>query len=172
MIDELDILQDEEDRKAMCDTILARSSGMLLWVRLVLREFEAHAIWTTEDMHSILREIPADISQLYTKSLTPLLENKRTLKLIKPILSWITLGSRTFTTQEIRCAIELEIHETLQNIEKAIPSICAQLLSVNRGNRVHAIHETFREFLLSKRCPPVLGMGKARSHSRIAMILL
>ncbi|SPN96677.1 uncharacterized protein DNG_00198 [Cephalotrichum gorgonifer] len=162
---ELGIPEDEEDR--LCRAILGRSSGMFLWVWLVLREFESDTIWTTEDMYSALNEIPSDLTDLYIKNLGPVLKDKRALKLAKPILSWVILGSRMLTTQEIRC-----IQETLKRIERAIPTICAQLLSVDKSNRVHIVHETFREFLLSEESPPALDIHKTQSNSRIAMLLL
>lgn len=169
-LDALDILEDEGEKKTVCDTIMHRSAGMFLWVRLVLQEFES-TVWSTEDIHSVLRGIPDGISELYTRCLRPALHDERTLKLIKPVLTWAILGSRTFTAQEIRSAVKLEINETLQNIEKAIPSITAQLLSVEKG-MVHAIHETFHEFLLSKECPQAIRIAKPRAHSRIATLLL
>lgn len=171
-LNELGIPEDEDERRDMCDTILHRSSGVFLWVRLVLQELETHTIWTMEDIHSVLREIPDGISQLYAKCLRPTLGQKRTLKLIKPIFTWAILGSRTLTAQEIRCAVKLDIHETVQSMEKAIPSICAQLLYVGKGDMVHVIHETFYEFLLSEECPHTFKIDKKRSHSRIATLLL
>ncbi len=51
-------------------------------------------------------------------------------------------------------------------MERAVPSICGQLVSIGQGNKVHMIHETAREFLLSDNHFSVLFIRKAQhSHT-------
>ncbi|RYP84418.1 hypothetical protein DL770_005210 [Monosporascus sp. CRB-9-2] len=67
---------------------------------------------------------------------------------------------------------KLDINQTLQNMEKAVPSICGQLVSIVQGNKVHMIHETAREYFLSNNMFSELAIHKAHNHTRLASLTL
>ncbi|RYP35688.1 hypothetical protein DL767_003709 [Monosporascus sp. MG133] len=167
---ELNRLDNEESRKVMGEKILRKSSGSFLWVRLILQEFEN--AWTQEAMEAVLEEIPADLYKMYTRMVQAIEADKRKLVLAKSILAWVVLSSRPLTLDELRCAVKLDINQTLQNMEKAVPSICGQLVSIGQGNKVHMIHETAREYFLSDNMFSELAIHKAHNHTRLASLTL
>ncbi|KAK7942761.1 uncharacterized protein PG986_011874 [Apiospora aurea] len=135
-----------ENIDGLCNRILTKSQGSFLWVRLVLEEFEN--AYTDEDSEAILKEVPEDLCQMYTRMLNTIQSERRRSKLTKSILTWSALAGRPLSTEELRCAIRLDINETPHNIEKAIPTVCGQLVFVDQASKVHMIHETAREFIL------------------------
>ncbi|KAG7284386.1 hypothetical protein NEMBOFW57_010759 [Staphylotrichum longicolle] len=113
------------NRERMCAKILSKSTGSFLWARLVLQEFED--AWTEEAMDDILREIPEDLFELYSRMVHFIEADKRKLLLARSILTWIVLACRPLTVDEVRAAVKLDVNQTLQNAAKAIPDLCAQL---------------------------------------------
>jgi pimeloyl-ACP methyl ester carboxylesterase len=162
--------ENAEDRKRMCEKILDKSSGSFLWARLVLQEFRT--VWTEEAMDSVLRGIPAGLSELYSRMVQSIEEDRRKIPLAKSILTWVILACRPFTVEELRCAVKLDTNQTLQNAAKAILDLCGQLVFIDQHDKVHMIHETAREFLLDDTLDLELSVRKKDSHTRLASLLL
>jgi len=167
---ELNRLERDEDREAMCEKILRKASGSFLWVRLVLQEFEY--AWTDEAMNAVLNEVPAGLHDMYSRMVHSIEGDPRRVALAGSILLWTAVASRPLSLDELRCAIKLDLNQKLQSLDKAIPSLCGQLVFVDQDNKVHLIHETAREFLLSD-CPsPNLAVDKRRAHTHLSLRLL
>ncbi|KAF0316744.1 vegetative incompatibility protein HET-E-1 [Colletotrichum asianum] len=167
---ELDRLDNDKEREAMCERILEKSSGSFLWVRLVLQEFEN--AWTEEAMRAVLEEVPADLHAVYHRILQSIETDSRKQMLSKSILAWVCLAPRPLTTDELRCAVKIDISQTLQSMGKAIPNLCGQLVFVDKADKVQIIHETAREFLLSPGLDSALAIPKAKTHTRLSSLLL
>ncbi|KAK1761729.1 hypothetical protein QBC33DRAFT_564472 [Phialemonium atrogriseum] len=167
---ELDRLESDEDCEAMCEKILQKSCGSFLWARLVLQEFEN--AWTEEAMDAVLNEVPAGLQDLYFRMVQSIeVDNRKTI-LAKAILAWVVLAPRPLTLDELRCAVKLDLNQTLQNMDKAIPNLCGQLVFIDQSNKVHMIHETAREFLVSEDLVSELAVHKKEDHAHLASLLL
>ncbi|RFU79588.1 nacht and wd domain-containing [Trichoderma arundinaceum] len=166
---ELDRLETENDLEAMCNRILEKSSGSFLWARLVLQEFEN--AWTEEAMEAILREVPGELGDLYSRMVQSIEMDKSKTGLAKTILTWVVLARRPLALDELRCAVKLDLNQTLQNMRRAIPSLCGQLVYVDPTDKAHIIHETAREFLLGQNMGSQLTVHKEIGHTHIASIL-
>lgn len=169
-LEELDRFEQVEDLQEMCDRILNKSRGSFLWLRLVLKEFES--VWTDEDMEAALEGVPSDLHEVYFRILQSIESDPRKIKLAKPILTWVVLANRPLSIEELRCAIKLDVGQTLQNLTKSIPSICGQLVSVDQSSRVQIIHETARQFLLDSNLDSRLIIHKTTSQTRLSFLLL
>ncbi|KEY65518.1 hypothetical protein S7711_08753 [Stachybotrys chartarum IBT 7711] len=169
-LEELDRFEQAEDLQEMCDRILKKSRGSFLWLRLVLKEFES--VWTDEDMEAALEGVPSDLHEVYHRILQSIESDPRKMKLAKPILTWVVLANRPLSIEELRCAIKLDVGQTLQNLTKSIPSICGQLVSVDQSSRVQIIHETARQFLLDSNVDSRLIIHKTPSQTRLSFLLL
>lgn len=167
---ELDRLEGDEDREAMCEKILQKSRGSFLWVRLVLQEFEN--AWTDEAMEAVLEDVPSDLYDVYNRILQSIETDASRKQLAKSIMTWVVLAARPLTTDELRCAIKLDKNQTLQNMAKAVPSLCGQLVYVDQADKVQIIHETARQFLLDAELTSDLAIVKAPAHTRLASLLL
>ncbi|XDG08715.1 hypothetical protein ABKA04_008330 [Annulohypoxylon sp. FPYF3050] len=167
---ELDRLDDNESLEAMCEKILKKSSGSFLWVRLVLQEFEN--VWTSEAMESVLSEVPVDLQDMYHRMLKLMEKDRRRIKLARSILTWVVLACRPLTVAELRVAVKLDVNETLQNMSKAIPSLCHQLVFVDNTDRVHILHATVREFLLDETLDSEFAIHGSEKHAHVGSLLL
>lgn len=167
---ELDRLESSEDREAMCDKILQKSQGSFLWVRLVLQDFEN--AWTDEAMEAVLEEIPTGLHEVYERILLSIEADPHKRDLAKSILTWVTLAATPLTIDELRCAIKLDINQTMQNMVKAIPNICGQLVFVDQSQKVQVIHETARQFLLRNDLESQLSIQKNHSNTRLSFLLI
>ncbi|KAH6678875.1 NACHT and WD domain-containing protein, partial [Plectosphaerella plurivora] len=159
-----------EKIEAMCNKILHKSRGSFLWVRLVMQDFEV--AWTEEAMESILHNVPADLEDVYLRILQSIEGDPHKKMLAKSILTWVVLASRPLSLKELRCAIQLDVNQTLLNIAKAVPNLCGQLLFIDQNNNVQIIHETVREFLMATDLESDLAVPRAPSHTRLAKILV
>ncbi|KAI1455840.1 WD40-repeat-containing domain protein [Annulohypoxylon moriforme] len=166
----LDRLESDEDVNAMCEKILEKSSGLFLWVRLVLEEFEN--AWTSEAMDAVLSEVPIGLQDMYLRMLQLMEKDRRRVKLVKSILTWVVLACRPLTVAELRVAVKLDINETLQNTSKAIPSLCHQLVFVDNTDRVHILHATAREFLLDETLDSEFAVNGVEKHAYLSSLLL
>jgi len=167
---ELGKLDSDDDRKAMCEKILAKSKGSFLWTRLVLQEFEN--AWTEEAMDSVLRDVPPGLFELYSRMVHSIEMDSRRKTLAKSILSWVVLAARPLSLDELRCAVKIDAGQTLQNVAKAVPDLCGQLVFIDQDDRVHLIHETAREFLVSDGLDSKLAIVKKQGHGRLGLLLL
>ncbi|XXG96484.1 hypothetical protein Hte_002767 [Hypoxylon texense] len=167
---ELDRLENDESIREMCEKILAKSSGSFLWVRLVLQEFEN--AWTSEAMDAVLSEVPIDLQDMYHRMLQSMEKDRRRVKLARSILTWVVLAFRPLTVDELRVAVKLDVNETLQNMSKAIPSLCHQLVFVDSTDRVHILHATAREFLLDETLHSEFAVHGVEKHAYVGSILL
>ncbi|KAM0258711.1 hypothetical protein ACHAQJ_003720 [Trichoderma viride] len=166
---ELDRFETENDLEAMCNKILDKSSGSFLWARLVLQEFEN--AWTEEAMEEILREVPGELCDLYSRMVQSIEMDQRKAVLAKTILTWVVLARRPLSLVELRSAVKLDVEQTLQNMRRAIPELCGQLVYVDPTDKAHILHETAREFLLDQNMCSELTVYKELGHTRIASIL-
>lgn len=160
----------EAPLKSMCEKILHKSTGSFLWARLVLQEFEN--MWTEEAMDAVLQEVPPDLQQFYSRMANSIELDKRKLPLAKSILTWVVLASRPLKVEELRCAVKIDANQTLQNVTRAIPDLCGQLVYVDHDENVHMIHETAREFLVVNEPPRELAVVKKEGHTHLASLLL
>ena len=161
---------DDEGRVKLKEKLLAKSSGSFLWVSLIVQELEQ--AYSEEGAEEVLNEVPHDMNNLYARMLESISTNERSTILAQSIFLWTLFSLRALILDELQCAIKLDINQTVHNLEKSLPAICGQLISVDQSNRVHSIHQTTQVFLLHQNVVPQLAVDKQRSHTRIAQACL
>jgi hypothetical protein len=84
-------------KQQITQNIMLRASGNFLWVRLVLEEIlSCH---TEEAIQETLEEIPSDISKLYQRMETAILNNPRNSNrvLANALFQWAICARRSLT---------------------------------------------------------------------------
>jgi len=157
-------------REAIRNSIVEKSSGCFLWVRLTLRELRN--VHTSEDVRQVLEEVPSDMDQLYSYILASMSGLKRGKPLIKAILAWTVCATRPLTTSELHAALELEMNDTVDDMERCITATCGQLLFVDNNSRVQMLHQTAREYLLEPSTTSEFAFTRTQGHKRLAMVCL
>ena len=118
-------------RQELLQKVLDKSSGCFLWVKLVLKELEG--AWGQHQIETVLEEVPVDMDPLYTRSLA-LMASKpvRTKELAKAILTWTMCATRPLSLMELQYALKLDIGDNIEELAKAVASLCCQLVYVDK----------------------------------------
>ena len=163
--------QDEEaGHENMINSIVQRSNGCFLWVRLVINELRR--VHTATEVEKILEDAPADMDDLYIRILDNMSALQYGKDLTRALLTWVAGAVRPMDVQELQQAIQFDIDDKLDSIERAISTTCGQLIYVDGNSYVKMIHLTAREFLLSDRNDSYFCMSKKEVHTRLATVCL
>ena len=161
---------DKEARQDMVSKILSKSAGCFLWVSLVLQELRQ--VHTSAEIRQVLEDVPTDMDQLYTRILDSMSAAHYGKLLAKAILTWTVCSARPLTTHELYHALQLDIKDTIDDIQKSIMTTCGQLVYVDAQSRVHMIHQTARDFLLRPSTNSEFAVNRKGGHKRLAITCL
>ena len=161
---------DEDSRQRMVTRILAKSDGCFLWVRLILQELQQ--VYTSAEIHQVLEDVPSDMGDLYARILDSMSKAPYGKKLAKAILTWTVCSSRSLSTHELCHALELDMKDKIDNIERAIVSSCGQLIYIDQQSKVQMVHQTARDFLLRSSSTSEFAIDGKEGHKKIFMTCL
>jgi len=134
-------------KQQITQNIMHRASGNFLWVRLVLEEIlSCH---TEEAIQETLDEIPSDISKLYQRMETAILNNPRKSNrvLAKALFQWTICARRSLTLLELSQALKPEFPDFI-DLSRTIHDVCGQFVLVDQTGRVGMVHQTARDYLI------------------------
>ena len=157
-------------RQELATRILNKSAGCFLWVRLVIAELQQ--VWSEEEMEAVLEEMPQEMEPLYQRTLEMMSKGTRGKALAKAILTWTICARRPLSVEELRCALKLDIKETVPALDKSIASICGHLVYVDHNTRVQIIHQTARDYLLKEDIDSEFTVSGADGNFRLARTCL
>ena len=162
----------DQDRLEIVDTIIEKSSGCFLWVVLVLEELRK--VYTQSDIIQVLKEVPPGMESLYRRTLGTMSETVRSKSLIKAILTWVMCATRPLSVIELVHALNLEnnITVTPQALESSISTDCGQLVFIDKSKKVQMVHQTAREYLLSKNQESEFQIKGSAGHLLLASTCL
>ncbi|KAI4693775.1 uncharacterized protein J4E84_002351 [Alternaria hordeiaustralica] len=158
------------EREAMSQEILKNANGCFLWVTLVLKELRQ--VHTSTEIRKVLSSNTADMDEMYGRILNDMANAKFGKELAKAILVWTTFAFRFLSTDEMHCAIELDIHDKIDDIERSISTCCGNLVYVDRSKRVQLLHLTVRDFLTRQGMRSEFQIERATAHKRLALVCL
>ncbi|KAF8246560.1 hypothetical protein K440DRAFT_585643, partial [Wilcoxina mikolae CBS 423.85] len=165
-----DIPCDEEKKKEIVESILHKAAGCFLWVRLAVEDIRELG-FTQAGIQVALETVPAEMDYLYQRILQAIASrHAETRKLAKAIILWSVCSIRPLNVDELRFALQSELGPIL-NMERAISHTCANLLYIDRRNRVQLIHQTARAFLFQN-TDPFFRIEAKRDHAYIACVCL
>ncbi|KAI0544447.1 hypothetical protein F4679DRAFT_37323 [Xylaria curta] len=151
------------------DRILRNSRGCFLWVNLVLRELRQ--VHTAAEISQVLDSNPSDMDTLYARILDEMSHAKFGKELAKAILIWATCAFRPLSVDEIHFAVEKDIRDSIDDIEKSI-STCSNLVFIDKTKKVQLIHLTAREFLMRKDISSEFIIDRSIAHKRLALVCI
>ena len=162
-----------EDGSACSDLItqiLQKCNGCFLWAAVALRELET--IHSVEQIRDVLRNVPAEMDDLYTRILENVLAVPSNVEFAKSILRWTVCAVRPLTTEELKQALYLDISHVVPRLESVIESICGHLVYVDNQSRVQVVHETVRVFLTREGFTSEFAIDRRKENSRLAEVCL
>ncbi|KAF9774000.1 hypothetical protein IL306_008073 [Fusarium sp. DS 682] len=148
------------------DYIKEHAEGVFLWVDLILREFKSLSDegFSKSQLHQLKTMLPPKLTDVYGQITERLAKNQpREIKQGRKLLQLAAFSLERLRLEEIRDAIiipsYLEEHRFVPDarilddrvigLERRIKVVCGDLLE-NRRPFVQLIHESVRDFLLSK----------------------
>ncbi|MCJ1401865.1 hypothetical protein MMC11_005082 [Xylographa trunciseda] len=168
-MDQLPLI-DEEARQNMVAKIISKSNGCFLWVSLILQELKQ--VHTSAEIRQVLEDVPSDMNQLYSRILSVMGAATYGKKLAKAILTWTVCSARPLTTQELYHALQIDLKDNIDSVERSIESSCGQLVYIDAQSRVQMIHQTARDYLLQAGETVEFAIDSKLGHKTIAMTCL
>ena len=162
--------KNDSARQHLIDQIIDKAAGCFLWVRLVVDELRE--VYSPKDVKRILDGIPAGMDALYSRILKNMEQAQYGKEVAKAILTWTALSARPLRVEELQAALELDIEDTVHNLEESAASICGHLVYVDAQSRVRMIHQTTREFLLQPKLVSEFALNAGLCHNRLAKTCL
>ncbi|KAI1119197.1 hypothetical protein F5Y14DRAFT_396854 [Nemania sp. NC0429] len=147
------------------DRILQNSSGCFLWVSLVLRELRH--VHTATEITQVLDNNHSDMDALYSNILDQMSRARFGKDVARAILTWVICAFRPLSVDEVHCAVETDIRDSIDDIRKAI-STCDNLVFIDRAEKVQLLHLTAREFLTQKARGSEFIIDRSAAHKRLA----
>ena len=163
-------LDDEKERLALEERLLAKSNGCFLWIKLV--RYELEGIYLQESVESILDEIPNEMSALYERSLANLSKNTREKKLTEALLTWGVCCVRPMKLRELEIALKIDANLQVRDLRRSVGGLCGNLLYVDRNDTVQLAHSTVRDFLLNKDLRSGFAVRREIGNERLAKACL
>jgi WD40 repeat protein len=163
-------LDKNEARESTMKLILEKSSGCFLWVRLVLQELRR--VHTAAEVQEVLEKIPSDMDELYMRVLDSMSQMPYGKRLAKAILTWTVCAARPLSTDELYHALQIDINDNIDSVQRSIASNCGQLVYVDANLRVQIVHQTARDFLLRPDNTSEFGIHQKSGHKALAMACL
>lgn len=162
----------DEEQKELLQAILEQSNGNFLWTTLVVEELKETV--SQERVIHILKSVPEGIDDLYARILRKIFFHKQNAEVAKAILRWATCAARPLTTDELRESLVLDINETVLKLEQNAGAICGSLVYVDDVGRVHATHQTVKNYLYrdSSSEDSSFALDQRREHATIARVCL
>lgn len=160
----------DKDRQDLKQKILDKASGSFLWVSLVMNILANS--YSEEAAEEIMEEVPTDMNSLYNEMLGNVLQNRRAVVLARSLYMWTLLSSRPLKVDGLQVALKLDTNQTVHNLEKLIPTISGQLVTVNQKQEAEIIHQTAKSYLLQQDKHPDLALEKVQCHTQMAHICL
>ena len=171
-IDSLPALGPDKDgaREFTIELILEKSSGCFLWVRLVLQELRR--VHTAAEIRQVLEDVPSDMDELYMRILDQMSSLPYGKRLAKAILTWTVCSARPLSTDELYHALQIDINDHIDSVQRSIASSCGQLVYVDATCRVQMVHQTARDFLLRSDNESEFAIDRRTGHKTLAMVCL
>ena len=160
----------DKDRQDLKQKILDKASGSFLWVSLVMNILAKS--YFEEAAEEILEEVPTDMNPLYSEMLGNVLQNRRAVVLARSLYMWTLLSLRPLKVDGLRVALKLDTNQTVHDLDKLIPAISGQLVTVNQQHEAEIIHQIAKLYLLQQDMHPDLALDKVQCHTRMAHICL
>ena len=164
-------MQEENTRQQLISTVLDKSEVCFLWVGLVPSELRK--VHSDEATKKILKNVPQGMNNLYSRVVGKMSTTSPYMKpLVKAILTWTVCSMRPLSTVELKYALELDVNDTVHNLESQIASICGHFVYVDSQLRVKMIHQTARSFLMDPENDSEFAFSERDGHWRLAMTCL
>ncbi|KZL79517.1 hypothetical protein CI238_05843 [Colletotrichum incanum] len=157
-----------QDMKTLVADVLAKSNGSFLWASLTIASLEN--AYSVEDKQDILRQIPPEMDELYSRTLD-LISESPSANLAMCVLKWTICSPKPLHIRELAEAVKLDVGRTLTANGKELETMTGHLVVVDSQSQIRIAHQTTSAFLNQQR-EEGFWIDRVAAHSRIAEICL
>ncbi|KAL2888317.1 Vegetative incompatibility protein HET-E-1 [Ceratocystis lukuohia] len=154
---------DDDMRVAVLEHLRANAEGTFLWVALVCQELSNVTI-RKRHTPDILKSFPPGLDPLYGRMLEQITQSKDA-GLCREILATALVAYRPVTLEELHALVE-PLRDLESNEVKEVISSCGSFLTLH-GNHVSFVHQSAKDYLLSKASNEILPRGIAYQHQTV-----
>ena len=158
------------ERPSLVGAISEKAKGSFLWANLVLEELAL--CHTKKEMDQVLEGIPKGMQSFYKRTLDLMEQAPRGRVLTRSVLVWASCAVRPLSLNELSGALLHDIDDSFPRLGESIVTLCGDLVKVDRADRVQMVHETAREFLLSKELESEFAVDVHFAHAKMATACL
>ncbi|KAF2809484.1 NACHT-domain-containing protein [Mytilinidion resinicola] len=150
----------ERTRTAVLDYLSSNANDTFLWVALVCQNLEKIS---RLDTVARLNEFPPGLDPIYVRMMQQI-SNSYNANRCKQILGLIAIVYRPITLQELTSLVETldDIADNPESIREII-GLCGSFLFL-RENTVYLVHQSAKDFLLSKAFSKIFPSGIEEAH--------
>jgi ankyrin repeat protein len=142
-----------ELRQEIQEALIEGSSGMFLWVYLILHDLKTSTKTSPYDIRQKLKTLPKSLPELYQKILLAI--KPEDLEAANKILRWVVWAERPLTLQELTMAIAIQpMHRSMSALREMVELDLANVLRLILGglitiqnDTVYIVHQSAKEFL-------------------------
>jgi hypothetical protein len=151
---------DKNTEDAVRNHLFSNASDTFLWVALVCERLKAI---TRRKTVAALNAFPSGLDELYGRIITQIyeMEDQDDVDLSKQILAIMAMAYRPITLNELASFIELS-----DNGAETLQEICGSLLVIRKGT-IYFVHQSVKDFLLTKKLDTIFPFGLENVHHTI-----
>lgn len=143
----------EKDAKTeIIRRVADRAESNFLWVHLAVESIaNCH---TLQDAFEVIDKVPSGMEGVYKRMEESIFEKMqdsitKNTELQHYIFLWVIYSRRPLTTDELSQVLR-DSKRSLLNLHESISKLCGSFLVIGKDNRIRLIHETARDYLMSK----------------------
>jgi hypothetical protein len=151
---------DRETRDAVENHLTTNANGTFLWVALVCQELADPKV--VRKRHTLLKleSFPLGLDPLY-KRMMEHISDSNDANICKEVLAIASTVYRPITLEELKVLVE-SLEDDYDDLPQIISS-CGSFLTI-RGDVVYFVHQSAKDFLVSKASDQILPSVTARQH--------
>ncbi|KAM6514119.1 hypothetical protein FALCPG4_015281 [Fusarium falciforme] len=154
---------DKETRIAVQRHLVGNADGTFLWVALVCQELAGSKVRKRHTLNT-LKSFPPGLDSLYDRMIGHIGDSEDA-GLCREILAIASVVYRPITLDELKVLVESLEDLDQDNLEEIIRS-CSSFLTLREGV-IYFVHQSAKEFLLTKASNEILPSGIAHQHYAI-----
>jgi hypothetical protein len=153
---------DERTKRAVLEHLALNANDTFLWIALVCQDLQATA---RRNVLSKLDLFPPGLHALYERMMQQIGKTDDA-KLCKQVLATVALVYRPITLEELVTLVE-PLDDVADDVElQEIISLCGSFLTL-REQTVYFVHQSAKDFLLTKAAQDVFPAGQEATHQAI-----
>jgi WD40 repeat protein len=156
--------------ETLASQIIERSAGCFLWASLMCSELRQ--VTSEKEVAEVMDSTPSDMDAVYRDILARMETVRFGKEVTRAMLGWAAYAFRPLHLSEMQMAIEMDMDDKIDDIQRVISRRCGSLLYVDQHDKIQLVHLTAREFLTRGEVNSELVLTKSDAHRRLTVACL